>query len=124
MILSHSSMRYLLGIYELSRGAEKVRSSELAKLMGVSKASIVKICSQLVAQGLITKEYYGSIYLTESGIEHARDTLSKVRVLEAFFIRTFGLRENIAHEDAISCLCNLSDECSGNMIRYAMKQEG
>ena len=45
MELSHSNIRYLLGIYELGQGIGVVRSSDLARHIGVTKASVVKMCA-------------------------------------------------------------------------------
>ena len=48
-----------------------MKSSEVAKLVGVTNASTATMTERLVESGFIEKEYYGRISLTESGIRTA-----------------------------------------------------
>ncbi|MBQ8025667.1 MAG: metal-dependent transcriptional regulator [Oscillospiraceae bacterium] len=123
MTLSRSITRYLLGIYELSKGTECVRSADLARFLGVSKASVVKMCAQLTQQGLIAKEYYGSITLTDLGVVEANRAYTGVVILEHLLETQFGVSAENARDDAVSCLCTLSQECADKIIQYALKQE-
>jgi Mn-dependent DtxR family transcriptional regulator len=121
MELSHSTIRYLLGIYELSQGIACVRSADLARHICVTKASVVKMCANLVEQGLIVKEHYGAIELTQTGIIEANRAYTNVVILENLLIKQYGVSSQNAHADAVTCLCGLSDECSEKMIAFALQ---
>ena len=121
MELSHSNIRYLLGIYELGQGIGVVRSSDLARHIGVTKASVVKMCASLIEHGLITKEHYGTIKLTQEGIAKANLAYTNVIIIENLLIDQYGVSRKNAHADAVACLCGLSDECSEKMIDFALK---
>jgi len=123
MTLSRSVTKYLLGIYELSKGTDRVRSADLARYLGVSKASVVKMCTQLTEQGLIAKEYYGSIALTDSGMVEANRAYTDAVILQHFLETEFGVSTENAKADAVACLCTLSRECTDKIIHYALKQE-
>ena len=60
-------IRYLLVIYEISRQKEKVKSIDVSRALHVSRASVHNMMQTLSAEGLVTKDYYGDIVLTETG---------------------------------------------------------
>ena len=121
MELSRSSIRYLLGIYELSQGTGLVRCSDLAGYVGVTKASVVKMCAGLAKSGIITKQYYGCIRLTEAGAVQANLAYTRVIIIQQLLMSQFGVSEDNAHRDAVECICTLSDECREKMIDFALK---
>ena len=68
MQLTAAHLRYLLAIYEVSRTHLDISSRSIAEKLGVTKPSVVRILNLLMEQGMIVKEYYGKIYLTDRGI--------------------------------------------------------
>lgn len=72
MELTPSHLRYLLAIYELSRTHLDISSRSIAEKLGVTKPSVVRIVNLLMERGMIVKEHYGKIYLTDRGIWVAR----------------------------------------------------
>lgn len=62
--LSYSQKKYLFAIYKLCRNGGEAKSSEVAKIVGVSKASTAAMAAKLCENGYIQKEHYGQINLT------------------------------------------------------------
>ena len=68
MQLTAAHLRYLLAIYEVSRTHLDISSRSIAEKLGVTKPSVVRIMNLLMDRGMIVKEHYGKIYLTDRGI--------------------------------------------------------
>ncbi|MDN0033004.1 MarR family transcriptional regulator [Oscillibacter valericigenes] len=83
MDLSSSHLKYLLTIYELSKTTLDVGAAEVARAMKVSKPSVTRMLGILMERGLLVRERYGKIYLTDKGILLARDFGSRVALLKA-----------------------------------------
>ena len=68
MELTSAHLRYLLAIYEISRTHLDISSRSVAEKLGVTKPSVVRILNLLMERGMIVKEHYGKIYLTDRGL--------------------------------------------------------
>ena len=68
MELTPAHLRYLLAIYEVSQTHLDISSRSIAEKLGVTKPSVVRVMNLLMERGMIVKEYYGKIYLTDRGI--------------------------------------------------------
>ena len=85
MELTSAHLRYLLAIYEVSQTNMDISSRSIAEKLGVTKPSVVRIMNLLMEQGMIVKEHYGKIYLTDRGIFVARAVNTQLdRVLANF----------------------------------------
>lgn len=85
MELTSSHLRYLLAIYELSRTHRDISSRSIAEKLGVTKPSVVRIMNLLMERGMIVKEHYGKIYLTDRGIWVAKRVEQEIeQVLQDF----------------------------------------
>ena len=73
MEIRSSHLRYLLAIYELSHQKADVGIAAIAKTLGCSKASVTTMMATLMEMGLLVKERYGKIYLTDTGFLKARE---------------------------------------------------
>ena len=124
MALTPSATRYLLAIYQLSDGGHAVRSVDVAQELSVARASVVKMLHRLVADGLIQKEYYGNIQLTPAGIREANRIYTLFAILEPFFSNSLQVSEESAKQDAISCLCFLSEESLEQLTLLSLPEEG
>ena len=70
MELSQAHLRYLLAIGELSQGKAAVSSTQVARVLQVSRPSVTRMLAVLAEKDLVTKERYGSLnaifaYFTE-----------------------------------------------------------
>ena len=68
MELTAAHLRYLLAIYEVSQTHLDICSRSIAEKLNVTKPSVVRIMNLLMDRGMIVKEHYGKIYLTDRGI--------------------------------------------------------
>lgn len=119
-MLSSSSTRYLLAIYELSDGGAAVRSVDIANLLQVTRASVVKSIKKLVEEEFVRKEYYGNIQLTPLGVRESNRIYTEYSLLLAFFSRCLALPPEKARADAVSALCHFSPEGKEALIQRAL----
>ncbi len=69
--LTAANIRYLLVIRELDTEQRGVRGSDIALRLGVTKPSVFTMTQNLRELGLVKKEKYGTVFLTELGQEKA-----------------------------------------------------
>ena len=79
--LRDSHLRYLLAIDELGKSTPDMGTQAVAKALNCSKASVTKMTGILMDMGLLVRERYGNIYLTDTGFLLAKDMLRCVEVI-------------------------------------------
>ncbi len=85
MELTSAHLRYLLAIHEISRTHLDISSRSVAEKLGVTKPSVVRILNLLMERGMIVKEHYGKIYLTDRGLWVAKQVSRELdTILEHF----------------------------------------
>lgn len=70
--LSASNIKYLLAMSELNTEPRGVRSTDLARAMGVTKPSVYTMAKALCSLGLVEKDRYGAIRFTQDGAAVAK----------------------------------------------------
>ena len=85
MELTPAHLRYLLAIYEVSQTHLDICSRSIAEKLGVTKPSVVRIMNLLMDRGMIVKEHYGKIYLTDRGIFVAKEVKEQLETVLANF---------------------------------------
>lgn len=85
MELTSAHLRYLLAIYEVSQTHLDISSRSIAEKLGVTKPSVVRIMNLLMDRGMIVKEHYGKIYLTDRGIWVAKQVHEELENILAHF---------------------------------------
>ena len=85
MELTPAHLRYLLAIYEVSQTHLDICSRSIAEKLNVTKPSVVRIMNLLMDHGMIVKEHYGKIYLTDRGIFVARAVKEQLETVLANF---------------------------------------
>ena len=98
MQLTAAHLRYLLAIYEVSRTHLDISSRSIAEKLGVTKPSVVRILNLLMEQGMIVKEYYGKIYLTDRGIWVAKRVQQELDAILAHFPPVSGELTDEEHD--------------------------
>lgn len=114
--LSFAMENYLEAIYELSLDGKGARVSDIAERLGVTKASTNSAMATLSDKGLIIAEKYKEVFLTPSGLELAKFTSKKHRVIQKFFTEILKIDAGIADKDA----CAIEHVISNDSI-YAME---
>lgn len=111
--LTFTMENYLEAIYELSAPGEGARLSDIARRLGVTKASANSAMATLAQKGLITNEKYREIFLTSEGERQARATSGKHRVIRRFFTQVLGIPMETADTDA----CAIEHVISAESVR-------
>jgi len=115
--ITPSKENYLEVLLELSGGVE-VHSSDVADVLGFSKASVSCMMKRLRDEGYITKEKYGVVSLTEKGHKEAESVKKRYNLLKSFFIKILGVETTTAAEDACRIEHIISSESISRIDDY------
>ena len=121
MGLSYSQKKYLFAIYKLCQSGGEAKSSEVAKIVGVSKASTAAMAAKLCESGYIKKEHYGQISLTESGIKAANSIYTSCVIIKEFLENTLGLEAETADSDAVKIVVHTSEKTVNKLAEHILK---
>lgn len=119
--LTYSQKKYLFAIYKLGHNGEEVKSSEVARLVGVSKASTAAMAVKLCEIGYIRKEHYGQIGLTQSGVKAANSIYTSYIIIRDFLENALGLDEKTADADAVKIVIHASEKTVNHLAEYLLK---
>ena len=119
--LSYSQKKYLFAIYKLCQSGGEAKSSEVAKIVGVSKASTAAMAAKLCESGYIKKEHYGQINLTESGIKAANSIYTSCVIIKEFLENTLGLEAEAADSDAVKIVVHTSEKTVNKLAEHILK---
>lgn len=119
-MLTYAQKKYLFAIYRLGQNGGVISSSDVSRLVGVSKASTVKMTQRLSDEGYILKEPYGKISLTDSGIKAASALFSSSLILCDFLKNKVGIDEKEADEDAVRIVAQVSEDTVEKLVTFAL----
>ncbi|MCM1328238.1 MAG: metal-dependent transcriptional regulator [Ruminococcus sp.] len=119
--LSYSQKKYLFAIYKLGQNGDEIKSAEVAKIVGVSKASTAAMAARLCENGYIQKEHYGQISLTETGIKTANPIYTNYVIIREFLEKTLGLDGETAEADAVKIVVHTSETAVNKLAEYVLK---
>ena len=108
MELTKTHLKYLLALYRLSQKRPDLPSMEVARLLGVSKPSVVRMLEVLMEQGLAVKARYGKIYLTDTGFLMAKRLSAPLERYAAQLQQEFSLSDDEAWNAA--CAAGREDQ--------------
>jgi DtxR family Mn-dependent transcriptional regulator len=97
--MTPSKENYLKILLELSEDP-KIRSSDVARVLGVTKASVSRMMHVLREEGYICMERYGAVTLTDKGLRQAAAVKSRFTLLRQFFTQILDVDETTAATDA------------------------
>jgi len=98
--MNESAENYLKTIYALKKKLKRVRSIDIAKAMGFSRASVSAAMTKLKREELITVKNNGAIEFTGQGEKIAGDIYERHATLSGFLMNVAGVDEKTAMEDA------------------------
>ncbi len=117
--ISMSHEDYLEAIIILGGTDESpVRSVDVAKQMGVSKASVNKAIGLLKERGLLDQPYYGDITLTAEGYEYGKAIYKRHRYLTTFLSKGLGIDPEVAEQEACLMEHAISDDSFEKWVTY------
>ncbi len=98
--MSYAKIRledYLTTIYRLEEALGIARIKELSSELGVSPATASKVIKKLEEKGLVTREKYHYIKLTDKGRGLAEAIIRKHRIAELFLSKILDFNDYEAH---------------------------
>ena len=119
-MLTYAQKKYLFAIYRLGMNGSVISSSDVSRLVGVSKASTVKMTQRLSGEGYILKEPYGKISLTESGIKAASSLFTSSVILCDFLHKQVGIDQQEAEQDAVKIVAQVSEKSVEKLVKFAL----
>ena len=121
MKLTNSQEEYLKTIYLLEKNQQKVRVTDIAQKMNITKPSVNKALRILKDLKLINYEVYGNIELTNEGGKNAKEIIKKQDTLEIFLIGILGIDKKQAEEEAKAIKHAMSKESIEKLDNYITK---
>ncbi|WP_290811455.1 metal-dependent transcriptional regulator [Halovivax sp.] len=101
MMLSDVMEDYLKAIYQLQRGREdRIRTSEIAEELDVTSPTVTSMVEKLEERGLVDREKYNGVMLTEEGETVALEVIRHHRLLEAYLAEHLDYDWAEVHEEA------------------------
>ncbi|MCE7744151.1 MAG: MarR family transcriptional regulator [Candidatus Heimdallarchaeota archaeon] len=114
MVITATIEDYLERILLLSEEEGHARVTEMAKLLGISKASVTEMITKLKSNGFVDFEKYGTITLTEKGRKIAIKVKERHDILKSFLV-LIGVNEENANKDCCVMEHNLSKETTDKL---------
>jgi DtxR family transcriptional regulator, Mn-dependent transcriptional regulator len=110
---------YIKAIYQLSEG-RSVRSVQLARHLGVTRASVSKFKRMLEREHLLepSSSRTGALVLTKKGRELAVRMVRRHRLVETFLHTTLRVPLERVHFEAERIEHAISDDVSGRLARF------
>ncbi|MBP3359416.1 MAG: metal-dependent transcriptional regulator [Clostridia bacterium] len=109
MVIQESAENYLEAILMLQEKNGFVRSIDIAEMLNFSKPSVSVAMKNFRENGYIEMAYNGSITLTEKGLEIAKKTYSRHKLLSELLMM-IGVSEGTAAQDACKIEHDISEE--------------
>ena len=103
---------YIEEIYVAHINCTLLKAAELARRLGISRASVSEALSKLVAKKLIRYNRYEPISLTDYGLEKAKEVYEKHHTLSKFFEQVLGIDKTESSENA----CKIEHIISQNVL--------
>lgn len=121
--LRESGENYLEVILDIERECGEVRSIEIARRVGVSRASVSKALGVLREAGYVEASYYGDVKLTALGHQKAADVRARHDLLCRFLRDGVGVEGHIAEQDACRIEHVVSEELMAHIRVWLDKRE-
>lgn len=124
MSLTNSQEEYLKAIYVLDKTTGKIKLTEIAKKMGISKASANNGVKAIKNEGLVNYEPYKEITLTKKGREQAIKIIQANDIVKVFLEDVLGVMPDVADKEAAKIKTILSDDTLNKLARHIYKDLG
>lgn len=116
--LSASLEDYIEAIFNLAGESNVARSKDIAKLLGVSKASVTAALTNLSKNRLVIHERYGYVELTSEGKRLAQSVKNRHDMLFKFLTGILGINAKIATEDACKIEHSISPQTLEKITKF------
>ncbi|UCH87991.1 MAG: metal-dependent transcriptional regulator [Thermoplasmata archaeon] len=108
---------YLEAIYDIAGKDGVAKTTEIAKRLELSPASVTEVMQRMAEKKLVNYTPYKGVSLSKKGLAHARRIKRKHRILERFLHDILGLDQDKVHEQACLMEHTLTDETEEAMCK-------
>lgn len=122
--LSNSLQDYLEGILNLAESHEKVRITDLAEHLGITKPSATGAAKTLVKMGLLHHDKYGPLELTGTGLEVAGEVRRRHNLLKEFLVSVLGVPVKTAEAEACLMEHSISPDTFSKLVDFLETHNG
>ena len=116
--LSASLEDYLEAIFNLAGKSDVARSKDIAKSLGVSRASVTGALRTLKKKRLINYKPYDYVTLTKAGKVAAIKVARKHEILKSFFADVLGIDADTAQKAACKAEHALGPRVIAKLLRF------
>ncbi len=117
MMLSDVMEDYLKVIYQLERGRDdRIRTSEIAEELDVTSPTVTSMIEKLEDRGLVDREKYSGVTLTEEGTTVAIEVVRHHRLLEAYLAEHLDYDWAEVHEEADRLEHHISENFEARLV--------
>lgn len=120
-MISKSLEEYLKTIYILKKQNGNVRVTDIATTMNCTKPSVNKAINILKDNGYLNYEAYGTIEMTEKGVDLAKKILEKYDIVYLFLKDVLLLAEDEAEKEAEKIKLSMDDKTINSLAKYVHK---
>ncbi len=113
---------YVELIAHLMEAHGEARTVDIARRLGVSHVTVTKTIARLQKEGLVRSAPYRSIFLTETGLELARRSSERHRLVVAFLM-SLGVDSDTAETDAEGIEHHVSESTMAAIRRFVAQQQ-
>lgn len=118
-----SAEDYLKVIYSIEQEEKEIRVTDIAAILGISKASVNKAMKLMQDEGLVMHEHYGPVTLTEEGRQIGKEVLDNYKVCYKFLTNILEVEEDQAAIEAHKMEHALSKSTRKKLKKYIKKQK-
>lgn len=117
--LSRAEQDYIKTIFALAGKSEGAHVSDVARRLGISKASVSVAMKRLEQKNLITRDIDRKIYLTQEGSFQAVCISHRCDIIKNFLLKVLEINRTTASIDACAMEHVVSTETICSMCRAA-----
>jgi len=121
MKLTNSQEEYIKIIYILEKNTEKVRVTDIATKLSITKPSVNKAINVLKSLELLNYETYGNITLTKQGETKAKEIIKKQDILKLFLVEVLEINCIQAEKESTSMKHAISEDTIKKLDQYIAK---
>lgn len=121
--MQKSGEDYLEAVLAIQQEKGKVRTTDVAIRLGVSKPSVNRGMKILSSEGYVHQETYGDIELTEKGRIKASQVYFRHKTLTTFLSEILGVDQRIAEQDACLIEHDISSETMEKLAIFMQNHE-
>jgi DtxR family Mn-dependent transcriptional regulator len=106
---------YLKTIYNLEWKNGSARTGDIAKILEITPGSVTNTLEVLEGKGLVVREPYKGVNLTEGGRKLALSVFRRHRLAERMLVDMLGVGWAESHEEACKLEHSISDQVAGSI---------